>query len=107
MSCFVVRLFKRVKSTILQIIFFPSLYCRGYGECARVLTFIWKHTFARIGEDWVFLALLGIIMALVSFVMDYTISVCNKVRLMKIKLFKCHGLSFSSHMFLFRLDYGW
>ncbi len=30
----------------------------------------WKHTFAKIGEDWVFLALLGIIMALLSFVMD-------------------------------------
>ncbi|CAG2159631.1 unnamed protein product [Oppiella nova] len=30
----------------------------------------WRHTFARIGEDWVFLALLGIIMALLSFIMD-------------------------------------
>jgi chloride channel 2 len=46
---------------------------------ARVVTFVWKHTFARIGEDWVFLALLGVIMALVSFVMDYTISMCNNV----------------------------
>jgi hypothetical protein len=32
-----------------------------------------------MGEDWVFLALLGIIMALVSFAMDYTISACNQV----------------------------
>ena len=59
---------------------------RGRGECyqrtARVVTFIWKHTFARIGEDWVFLGLLGIIMALVSFIMDYTISMCNNVGMM-------------------------
>ena len=44
------------------------------------MEFVWKHTFARIGEDWVFLALLGIIMALVSFAMDYTISLCGHAR---------------------------
>ena len=43
----------------------------------RVVSFIWRHTFAKIGEDWVFLALLGIIMAVISFAMDYGISVCN------------------------------
>ena len=63
--------------------------CRGRGECyqkiARVVTFIWKHTFARIGEDWVFLALLGMIMALVSFAMDYSISICNQARLWLVK----------------------
>ena len=31
---------------------------------------IWKYTFAKIGEDWLFLALMGIIMAILSFVMD-------------------------------------
>ena len=65
------------------------LPCRGRGECyqkiARVVTFIWKHTFARIGEDWVFLALLGMIMALVSFAMDYSISICNQARLWLVK----------------------
>ena len=45
-----------------------------------MVEFVWKHTFARIGEDWVFLALLGIIMALVSFAMDYTISLCGHAR---------------------------
>ena len=69
--------------------FQTSLGCRGRGECyqriARVVTFIWKHTFARIGEDWVFLALLGMIMALVSFAMDYSISICNKARLWLVK----------------------
>lgn len=52
------------------------------GECsskfAAVLRFIWKNTFAKLGEDWVFLALLGLIMALLSFVMDRGISLCNK-----------------------------
>ena len=28
---------------------------------------LWNHTFAKVGEDWVFLALLGIIMAILSF----------------------------------------
>ena len=46
--------------------------------------FIWRlktlrMPFCRMGEDWVFLALLGIIMALVSFAMDFTISACNQV----------------------------
>ena len=43
----------------------------------RVVSFIWRHTFAKIGEDWVFLALLGIITALLSYIMDYGISMCN------------------------------
>lgn len=55
------------------------------GECAgklvTVLSFIWKNTFAKLGEDWVFLALLGLIMALLSFLMDRGISLCNKARL--------------------------
>lgn len=42
---------------------------------------VWKHTFAKIGEDWVFLAVLGVIMAIVSFIMDYGISICNTSRL--------------------------
>jgi chloride channel 2 len=41
-----------------------------------VASFIWRHTFAKIGEDWIFLALLGIIMAVISFVMDYGINMC-------------------------------
>ncbi|KAL0275800.1 UNVERIFIED_CONTAM: hypothetical protein PYX00_003544 [Menopon gallinae] len=55
------------------------------GECVTkiqaALSFVWKNTFARLGEDWVFLALLGIIMALLSFLMDRGISLCNKARL--------------------------
>lgn len=42
-----------------------------------LLAFAWKHTGARLGEDWVFLALLGVIMALISYAMDRGISMCN------------------------------
>lgn len=43
---------------------------------------IWRKTFAtRLGEDWVFLALLGIIMAVLSFAMDRGISICNNARI--------------------------
>lgn len=52
------------------------------GKCASKIAsafgFIWKHTFAKLGEDWVFLALLGLIMAFLSFIMDHGISMCNK-----------------------------
>ncbi|XP_043598751.1 chloride channel protein 2 isoform X1 [Bombus pyrosoma] len=46
-----------------------------------LLAFAWKHTGARLGEDWVFLALLGIIMALISYAMDRGISMCNNARI--------------------------
>jgi chloride channel 2 len=45
---------------------------------SSVVGFIWHHTFAKLGEDWVFLALLGIIMAFISFAMDMGIGMCNK-----------------------------
>jgi chloride channel 2 len=52
------------------------------GKCASKLiaacSFAWRHTFARLGEDWVFLALLGILMAFISFFMDRGISMCNQ-----------------------------
>ena len=46
----------------------------------KVLTWLWRHTFARVGEDWVFLAVLGIIMAVVSFIMDTAIAMCGHAR---------------------------
>ncbi|GFG36827.1 hypothetical protein Cfor_08654 [Coptotermes formosanus] len=55
------------------------------GKCASkfiaAFSFIWRHTFAKLGEDWVFLALLGIIMAFISFLMDRGISMCNQARI--------------------------
>ncbi|XP_068155986.1 chloride channel protein 2 isoform X7 [Drosophila tropicalis] len=47
----------------------------------RISSWIWRHTLARLGEDWVFLALLGIIMALLSFIMDRGIAVCTNARI--------------------------
>jgi hypothetical protein len=47
---------------------------------SSVVGFIWQHTFAKLGEDWVFLALLGVIMAFLSFIMDMGIGMCNKGR---------------------------
>ncbi|XP_014239221.2 chloride channel protein 2 isoform X2 [Cimex lectularius] len=53
--------------------------CRG--RVSKVVAWIWRHTFARLGEDWVFLALLGLIMAFLSFFMDHGINMCNKGRI--------------------------
>ena len=50
-------------------------------KICNILHYFWRHTFARLGEDWVFLAILGMLMALVSFAMDYTIALCNNARL--------------------------
>ncbi|XP_052842701.1 chloride channel protein 2 isoform X8 [Drosophila gunungcola] len=47
----------------------------------KVSSWVWKHTVARLGEDWVFLALLGIIMAMLSFIMDKGISICTNARI--------------------------
>lgn len=41
---------------------------------------IWQNTFARFGEDWFFLAFLGVISSLLSFSMDYAISMCQKCK---------------------------
>lgn len=49
----------------------------GVSQFARLLAFIWSKAFAKIGEDWVFLALLGMLMAVVSFVVDSGIYMCN------------------------------
>ncbi|KAF9823494.1 hypothetical protein SFRURICE_011347 [Spodoptera frugiperda] len=54
---------------------------RPRGKFFKVLGYVWRHTFARLGEDWVFLALLGIIMAVVNFAMDRGIAVCQNARM--------------------------
>lgn len=60
-------------------------------RCFRVVSFTWRNTFAKIGEDWVFLALLGSIMALLSYIMDYGVSLCNTGRLNHLFFFLCVG----------------
>lgn len=49
--------------------FFPSLLPVCSVHCHKFLV-------SRVGEDWIFLVLLGLLMALVSWVMDYAIAAC-------------------------------
>ncbi|KAL1465422.1 hypothetical protein WDU94_004998 [Cyamophila willieti] len=62
-----------------------ELHNKYRGRCATKFTtvfgFVWQHTFAKLGEDWVFLALLGIIMAALSFFMDRGINFIGRSRL--------------------------
>lgn len=51
-------------------------YGKWFARFLQVLKYIWSKTFAKVGEDWAFLALLGIIMALLSFTMDLGIYMC-------------------------------
>ncbi|XP_055929436.1 chloride channel protein 2-like isoform X2 [Argiope bruennichi] len=48
---------------------------------AGYFTAFWQHTFAKLGEDWVFLAVLGILTSLISFGMDYAIAICLRTRI--------------------------
>lgn len=57
----------------------PELLEYGQSRCApcRICS-IRCHKFlvSRVGEDWIFLVLLGLLMALVSWAMDYAIAAC-------------------------------
>jgi chloride channel 2 len=53
---------------------------KAYRTTTKIITYVWKHTFAKLGEDWVFLAVLGIVMAVISFIMDYGIDQCGASR---------------------------
>ncbi|XP_075412262.1 chloride channel protein 2 [Tenrec ecaudatus] len=57
----------------------PELLEYGQSRCApcRICS-VRCHKFlaSRVGEDWIFLVLLGLLMALVSWVMDYAIAAC-------------------------------
>lgn len=51
----------------------------GYpGKIPLFLGFIWRNTVCRVGEDWVFLTLLAIIMAFTGFIIDRGINICNQ-----------------------------
>lgn len=57
-----------------------------YRLLSKGFSYVWKKTFSKFGEDWVFLAMLGILMAIISFCMDWGIGVCNKGKDLK---FRC------------------
>uniref|UniRef100_A0A8C6UUL2 Chloride channel 2c n=1 Tax=Neogobius melanostomus TaxID=47308 RepID=A0A8C6UUL2_9GOBI len=53
------------------------------GRCARCricAVRCQKFLISRVGEDWIFLILLGLVMALVSWVMDFCIAMCLQAR---------------------------
>ncbi|XP_031695882.1 chloride channel protein 2-like isoform X1 [Anarrhichthys ocellatus] len=50
---------------------------RGFAVCASRCQ---KFLISRVGEDWIFLILLGLLMALVSWVMDYAIAFCQEAQ---------------------------
>ncbi|EPY82358.1 chloride channel protein 2 [Camelus ferus] len=57
----------------------PELLEYGQSRCARCrICTVHCHKFlvSRVGEDWIFLVLLGLVMALVSWAMDYAIAAC-------------------------------
>jgi chloride channel 2 len=43
---------------------------------ADILDLLRDRAFKKIGEDWIFLTVLGVVMALLSFAMDYVIEKC-------------------------------
>ncbi|ROJ25451.1 Chloride channel protein 2 [Anabarilius grahami] len=54
----------------------PSLKLLEYekGRCVKCRMHCQRFLMLRVGEDWIFLILLGLVMALVSFVMDFCIA---------------------------------
>lgn len=48
------------------------------GKISSTLEVVWRHSYAKLSEDWVFLTLLGLVMAVLSFFMDYGIDFTNE-----------------------------
>ncbi|XP_075233204.1 chloride channel protein 2 isoform X2 [Lycorma delicatula] len=69
---------KRKQEEILQNEDLVKYKGKCASKIASIVGFVWKHSFAKLGEDWVFLALLGLIMAFLSFFMDHGIGMCNR-----------------------------
>lgn len=53
---------------VIRFSFVKSLWCLFFSDC---ITRVQRFLVNRLGEDWIFLVLLGITMALVSWTMDY------------------------------------
>ncbi|XP_069013448.1 chloride channel protein 2-like isoform X2 [Embiotoca jacksoni] len=49
-------------------------------KCKSCASRCQKFLISRVGEDWIFLILLGLVMALVSWVMDYAIAFCQEAQ---------------------------
>lgn len=53
---------------------------RPKGRIFKIIGYLWGLTFAKLGEDWIFLALLGIMMACINFAIDKGIATCQTAR---------------------------
>ncbi|KAJ8949182.1 hypothetical protein NQ318_021675 [Aromia moschata] len=51
------------------------------GKYTRLFWRIWNKTFAKLGEDWVFLAFLGTFVAIISYTVDKGTQMCTKGRM--------------------------
>ncbi|CAG9772798.1 unnamed protein product [Ceutorhynchus assimilis] len=52
------------------------------GKFYRICTKLWRNTFGHFGEDWLFLAILGILVAIISYSIDQGAAMCAKARTM-------------------------
>ncbi|KAB5550139.1 hypothetical protein PHYPO_G00050370 [Pangasianodon hypophthalmus] len=61
------------RSRSLELLEYDKSRC---AKCRICTVHCQKFLISRVGEDWIFLILLGLVMALVSFVMDFCIAIC-------------------------------
>ncbi|XP_053535179.1 chloride channel protein 2 [Ictalurus punctatus] len=61
------------RSRSLELLEYEKSRC---AKCRICTVHCQKFLISRVGEDWIFLILLGLVMALVSFVMDFCIAIC-------------------------------
>ncbi|KAF7286622.1 chloride channel protein 2-like [Rhynchophorus ferrugineus] len=52
------------------------------GTLHRAYSKLWTKTFGHFGEDWIFLAVLGICVAIISYTIDQGVAICSKARMM-------------------------
>ncbi|KAF7699672.1 hypothetical protein HF521_002630 [Silurus meridionalis] len=61
------------RSRSLELLEYDKSRC---AKCRICTVHCQKFLISRVGEDWIFLILLGLVMALVSFIMDFCIAIC-------------------------------
>ncbi|XP_039671073.1 chloride channel protein 2a isoform X2 [Perca fluviatilis] len=66
-----------VRSRAAELLDYEKEPCAKCHLCASRCQ---KFLISRVGEDWIFLILLGLLMALVSWVMDYAIAFCQEAQ---------------------------
>uniref|UniRef100_A0A3B4ZPU6 Chloride channel protein 2 n=1 Tax=Stegastes partitus TaxID=144197 RepID=A0A3B4ZPU6_9TELE len=66
-----------VRSRAADLLEYEKDPCAKCQSCASRCQ---KFLISRVGEDWIFLILLGLLMALVSWVMDYAIAFCQEAQ---------------------------